>query len=148
MPIQPVILAGGTGTRLWPLSRELYPKQLISLTGKHSLLQTTLVRVSLLPDALPPIIVVGEEHRFLTRSQVEELDLFPEYHLLLEPLGKDTAPAICGAALFARQQHQEALFVRPLMRPYWERGPVFSGGRHMAVLYSLQKRISSRPPPR
>ena len=107
MPIQPVILAGGTGTRLWPLSRELYPKQLLSLTGEHSLLQTTLIRISLLPDALPPIIVVGEEHRFLTRSQVEELDLFPEYHLLLEPLGKDTAPALCGAALFARQQHQE-----------------------------------------
>ena len=107
MPIQPVILAGGTGTRLWPLSRELYPKQLLSLIGEHSLLQTTLVRVSLLPDALPPVIVVGEEHRFLTRSQVEELDLFPEYHLLLEPLGKDTAPAICGAALFAKQQYQD-----------------------------------------
>ncbi len=107
MSIQPVILAGGTGTRLWPLSRELYPKQLLSLTGEHSLLQTTLIRVSLLPDALPPIIVVGEEHRFLTRSQVEELDLFPEYHLLLEPLGKDTAPAICGAALFVDQQQEE-----------------------------------------
>jgi len=107
MPIQPVILAGGTGTRLWPLSRELYPKQLLSLIGEHSLLQTTLIRISLLPDALPPIIVVGEEHRFLTRTQVEELNLFPEYHLLLEPLGKDTAPAICGAALFAKQQHQE-----------------------------------------
>ena len=107
MSIQPVILAGGTGTRLWPLSRELYPKQLLSLTGEYSLLQTTLVRVGLLPDALPPIIVVGEEHRFLTRSQVEELDLFPEYHLLLEPLGKDTAPAICGAAFFAQQQYQE-----------------------------------------
>jgi mannose-1-phosphate guanylyltransferase/mannose-6-phosphate isomerase len=107
MSIQPVILAGGTGTRLWPLSRELYPKQLLSLIGDHSLLQTTLIRVSLLPNALPPIIVVGEEHRFLTRSQVDELDLFPEYHLLLEPLGKDTAPAICGAALFARQHYQE-----------------------------------------
>lgn len=107
MPIQPVILAGGTGTRLWPLSRELYPKQLLSLTGELSLLQITLIRVSLLPDALPPIIVVGEEHRFLTRTQVEELDLFPEFHLLLEPLGKDTAPAICGAALFARRHYKE-----------------------------------------
>ncbi|MCI5141132.1 MAG: mannose-1-phosphate guanylyltransferase/mannose-6-phosphate isomerase [Candidatus Electrothrix sp. ATG1] len=104
MRIQPVILAGGTGTRLWPLSRELYPKQLLSLTGEHSLLQTTLIRVSLIPDALPPLIVVGEEHRFLTRSQVEELNLFQEYQLLLEPLGKDTAPAICGAALFAQQK--------------------------------------------
>ncbi len=108
MSIQPVILAGGTGTRLWPLSRELYPKQLLCLAGEHSLLQTTLIRISLLPEALPPIIVVGEEHRFLTRSQVEELGLFPKYHLLLEPLGKDTAPAICGAALFARQNYPEA----------------------------------------
>jgi mannose-1-phosphate guanylyltransferase/mannose-6-phosphate isomerase len=107
MPIQPVILAGGTGTRLWPLSRELYPKQLLSLIGEYSLLQTTLIRISGLPGTLPPIIVVGEEHRFLTRSQVDELNLFPEYHLLLEPLGKDTAPAVCGAALFARQQSDE-----------------------------------------
>jgi mannose-1-phosphate guanylyltransferase/mannose-6-phosphate isomerase len=107
MRIQPVILAGGTGTRLWPLSRELYPKQLLSLIGEHSLLQTTLIRVSLIPDALPPIIVVGEEHRFLTSSQVEELNLFPEYQLLLEPLGKDTAPAVCGAALFAKQQFKD-----------------------------------------
>ncbi|MCI5220591.1 MAG: mannose-1-phosphate guanylyltransferase/mannose-6-phosphate isomerase, partial [Candidatus Electrothrix sp. LOE2] len=107
MQIQPVILAGGTGTRLWPLSRELYPKQLLSLIGEHSLLQTTLIRVSLIPDALPPIIVVGEEHRFLTRTQVEELHLFPRYQLLLEPLGKDTAPAVCGAALFAQQHNEE-----------------------------------------
>jgi mannose-1-phosphate guanylyltransferase/mannose-6-phosphate isomerase len=111
MRIQPVILAGGTGTRLWPLSRELYPKQLLCLTGEHSLLQTTLIRVSLLPDALPPIIVVGEEHRFLTKSQVEELNLFPDCRLLLEPLGKDTAPAVCGAALYARQQAQEDILL-------------------------------------
>jgi len=104
MAIQPVILAGGTGSRLWPLSRELYPKQLLSLTGKNSLLQTTLMRISLLPDILPPLIVVGEEHRFLTKNQVDELGLFPEYHLLLEPLGKDTAPAICGAALFVAER--------------------------------------------
>ncbi|MDH3330417.1 MAG: sugar phosphate nucleotidyltransferase, partial [Desulfobulbaceae bacterium] len=103
MPIQPVILAGGTGSRLWPLSRELYPKQLINLTGSLSLLQATLERVKELPDTLPPIIVVGEEHRFLTKTQIEALDLFPEYHLLLEPVGKNTAAAICGAALYAQQ---------------------------------------------
>lgn len=103
MSIQPVILAGGTGSRLWPLSRELYPKQVISLAGDLSLLQTTLQRVSDLPDILPPIIVVGEEHRFLTKTQVEELDLFPEFHILLEPFGRNTAPAICGAAFYARK---------------------------------------------
>lgn len=104
MSIQPIILAGGTGSRLWPLSRELYPKQIISLAGDLSLLQTTLQRVSDLPDVLPPIIVVGEEHRFLTKTQVEELALFAEYSILLEPLGKNTAPAICGAALYARKR--------------------------------------------
>lgn len=104
MSIQPVILAGGTGSRLWPLSRELYPKQVINLTGDLSLLQTTLERVNELPDTLPPIIVVGEEHRFLTKTQVEELGLFPEYTILLEPLGRNTAPAICGAALYARKR--------------------------------------------
>jgi mannose-1-phosphate guanylyltransferase/mannose-6-phosphate isomerase len=101
--IQPVILAGGTGSRLWPLSRELYPKQLINLIGSRSLLQTTLARVRDLPDIAPPIIVVGEEHRFLTKSQIEELNLFPEYHLLLEPLGRNTAAAISGAAVYAKK---------------------------------------------
>ncbi len=107
MTIQPVILAGGTGSRLWPLSRELYPKQLINLTGCHSLLQTTLQRVLDLPDTLPPIVVVGEDHRFLTKTQIEELNLFPEYHLLLEPVGRNTAAAICGAAVYAQQYIDE-----------------------------------------
>lgn len=103
MLIQPVILAGGTGSRLWPLSRELYPKQLINLIGDSSLLQSTLERVRELPDTLPPIVVVGEEQRFLAKNQIEELGLFPEYHLLLEPVGKNTAAAICGAALYVRE---------------------------------------------
>ena len=103
MVIQPVILAGGTGTRLWPLSRELYPKQLINLIGSRSLLQTTLERVNELPDTLPPIVVVGEEHRFLTKTQIDDLGTFSEYHLLLEPVGRNTAAAICGAAVYAQQ---------------------------------------------
>jgi mannose-1-phosphate guanylyltransferase/mannose-6-phosphate isomerase len=98
MAIQPIILAGGTGSRLWPLSRELYPKQVISLTGELSLLQTTVQRVAALEDALPPILVVGEEHRFLAKTQVEELGLFRDFCILLEPCGRNTAPAICGAA--------------------------------------------------
>jgi len=84
------------------MSRELYPKQLISITGDRTLLQATLERVKSIPGILPPVLVVGEEHRFLTKNQVEELDLFPKYHLLLEPVGKNTAPAVCGAALFTR----------------------------------------------
>ncbi len=95
--IQPVILAGGTGSRLWPLSRELYPKQLLQLTDATSLLQTTILRVAQLPQMLPPIVVVGEEHRFITKSQIEELQVTDQYTILLEPVGRNTAPAVAGA---------------------------------------------------
>jgi len=101
--IQPVILAGGTGSRLWPLSRELYPKQLLQLTDSTSLLQTTLLRAKGLPESLAPIIVVGEEHRFITRSQIDELGKFQEYTILLEPVGRNTAPAICAAVEYVLQ---------------------------------------------
>ncbi|MEE4314440.1 MAG: sugar phosphate nucleotidyltransferase, partial [Desulfofustis sp.] len=104
LAIQPVILAGGTGSRLWPLSREIYPKQLLCLTGQHSLLQTTLKRVETLPGVLAPVIVVGEEHRFVTRSQAEEVGINGDYAILLEPVGRNTAPAISGAVEFVRRQ--------------------------------------------
>ena len=95
--IQPVVLAGGTGTRLWPLSREIYPKQLLCLTDQTSLLQNTIRRVGGIEESLPPIVVVGEEHRFITKSQIDELDLGQDYTILLEPFGRNTAPAIAGA---------------------------------------------------
>jgi mannose-1-phosphate guanylyltransferase/mannose-6-phosphate isomerase len=98
--IQPVILAGGTGSRLWPLSREMYPKQLLSLTDQTSLLQTTVTRVSAISGMLPPIIVVGEEHRFVTKSQIDELGIGDVYTILLEPVGRNTAPAIAGAVQY------------------------------------------------
>ncbi|MFW2368552.1 MAG: mannose-1-phosphate guanylyltransferase/mannose-6-phosphate isomerase [Desulforhopalus sp.] len=101
--ILPIILAGGMGSRLWPLSRELYPKQLLQLTGDISLLQTTLQRVSQLPGVLPPVVVVGEEHRFITLAQMDELQCFSEFSILLEPIAKNTAPAICGAVEFCRE---------------------------------------------
>ncbi len=109
--IQPIILAGGTGSRLWPLSRELYPKQLLRLTNDNSLLQTTLLRVNNLPGVLPPVVVVGEEHRFITQNQIEELQCFDNYAILLEPMGRDTAPAILGAAEFCRQQEEDAVLL-------------------------------------
>lgn len=105
--IQPVILAGGTGTRLWPLSRELYPKQLLNLTNDVSLLQATMKRVITLPDMLPPLLVVGEEHRFLTRKQIDELKISENITIMLEPVGRDTAPAICAAAVWSRAKHGE-----------------------------------------
>ena len=109
--IQPIILAGGTGSRLWPLSRELYPKQLLALTNHTSLLQTTLLRVAKLPEVLPLVIVVGEVHRFTTLTQVEELQAFPEYTIILEPMGRNTAPAICAAALYCRERGEDVVLL-------------------------------------
>jgi len=109
--IQPIILAGGTGSRLWPLSRELYPKQLLRLTDHTSLLQTTLLRAAQLPDVLPPIIVVGEEHRFITLRQIEELNSFPDFSIILEPVGRNTAPATCAAAEYCRDLGDDVVFL-------------------------------------
>jgi mannose-1-phosphate guanylyltransferase/mannose-6-phosphate isomerase len=113
--IQPVILAGGTGTRLWPLSRELYPKQLLNLTEDVSLLQSTIKRIIAMPDMQPPLIVVGDEHRFLTQNQIEELGLKEKITIILEPVGRDTACAICAAAVyaFAKQDEDTVLLVLP-----------------------------------
>lgn len=112
--IQPVILAGGTGTRLWPLSRELYPKQLLNLTEDISLLQATIKRIVSMPDMLPPLVVVGEEHRFLTQSQIKELGLQDEITIILEPVGRDTAPAICAAAIYALKKNDEDIMMLAL----------------------------------
>jgi len=103
--IQPVILAGGTGTRLWPLSREIYPKQLLSLIDQASLLQNTVTRVCGIADGLMPIIVVGEEHRFITKSQIDEIAGLDGYTILLEPVGRNTAPAIAGAVEYVNKVH-------------------------------------------
>ena len=109
--IQPVILAGGTGSRLWPLSRELYPKQLLQLTNDASLLQTTLLRINELPGVLPPIVVVGEEHRFITRTQIDDLGVFDDYSILLEPVGRNTAPAICAAAEYCGDLEEDTILL-------------------------------------
>jgi mannose-1-phosphate guanylyltransferase/mannose-6-phosphate isomerase len=105
--IQPVILAGGTGSRLWPLSRELYPKQLLQLIDDTSLLQTTVLRVSRLEEVLSPLLVVGEEHRFVTRRQIESLGLGENCKILLEPIGRNTAPAVSGAVEYCASEVNE-----------------------------------------
>lgn len=97
----PVILSGGAGSRLWPLSRELHPKQLIALVDEYTLLQATVRRLASLDDALrPPIVVCNEEHRFLVAEQLEAVGVTPAA-ILLEPAGRNTAPAIAAGALEA-----------------------------------------------
>ncbi|HUN74963.1 MAG TPA: mannose-1-phosphate guanylyltransferase/mannose-6-phosphate isomerase [Steroidobacteraceae bacterium] len=92
----PVILSGGAGTRLWPLSRELYPKQLLALTGERTMLQQTALRLEGL-GAGSPVIVCNEAHRFLVAEQLRQIGIEPRA-MLLEPSGRNTAPAIALAA--------------------------------------------------
>ena len=96
----PVVLSGGSGTRLWPLSRELYPKQLLPLVGKGTILQETLARLSGVSDVATPIIVCNEQHRFLVAEQLREVGV-EKSTILLEPVGRNTAPAIAVAAMAA-----------------------------------------------
>ena len=102
MTIVPVILSGGAGTRLWPLSRELLPKQLLALTGERTMIQDTAARLAGFPDATAPVVVCNESHRFLVAEQLREMGL-PAAAILLEPVGRNTAPAIALAAHAVRQ---------------------------------------------
>lgn len=96
----PVLLSGGVGSRLWPVSRELYPKQFLPLTGDCSLLVQTLQRAAGVAGATAPIIVCNDEHRFLVAEQLRLSGIKPAA-ILLEPEGKNTAPALAAAALRA-----------------------------------------------
>jgi len=96
----PLILSGGSGTRLWPLSRELYPKQLLPLVGERTMLQETVARVIGLPDLATPIVVCNESHRFMVAEQLREYGT-PAQAIILEPVGRNTAPAVAVAALVA-----------------------------------------------
>ena len=96
--IVPVLLAGGIGSRLWPLSREHYPKQLLSLLGDDSLLQSSLRRILKLPSIKHFIVICNEEHRFEVLSQIDEINPGIEFTIMLEPEGRNTAPAAALAA--------------------------------------------------
>ena len=109
----PVILSGGAGTRLWPLSRELYPKQLLPLVSSRTMLQETVLRLDGL-DATAPIVVSNEAHRFLVAEQLREIDCQPRA-ILLEPKGRNTAPAVALAAhaALAEDEGDSLLLVLP-----------------------------------
>ncbi|HLE94349.1 MAG TPA: mannose-1-phosphate guanylyltransferase/mannose-6-phosphate isomerase [Sulfuricaulis sp.] len=98
MKIFPVILSGGSGTRLWPLSREHYPKQLLPLLGDQTLLQQTVLRLDGMEDVAPPLLVCNEEHRFLIAEQLRQIGKTPA-DMILEPVGRNTAPALTLAVL-------------------------------------------------
>lgn len=107
--IVPIIMAGGSGSRLWPLSRQMNPKQFLKLCGETTLLQQTFTRLSELEIA-SPVVICNEHHRFLVAEQIRQLKLLG-VNILLEPVGRNTAPAIALAALSASQGGQDPVLL-------------------------------------
>lgn len=107
--VLPIILSGGSGTRLWPLSRESYPKQFLPLVGEHSMLQATWLRAAPVAGHAP-IVVANEEHRFVAAEQLQQVGAEPAA-IILEPVGRNTAPAIAVAALEATRDSADALLL-------------------------------------
>lgn len=108
--IHPLILCGGNGKRLWPLSRAAMPKQLLALTGQETLLQTTARRAAALPGAQPPMLVCNHEHRFHVQEQLEAICHVPAA-IYLEPVGRNTAPAIALGALELAAKNPDAIML-------------------------------------
>ena len=108
----PVILCGGKGTRLWPLSRESFPKQFLEIKGNEnkSLLQQTQLRIKDLMEIKNSLLICNEEHRFIVAEQMREIDALIDL-ILLEPEGRNTAPAVALAAIHAMQKGEDPILL-------------------------------------
>lgn len=112
MKIIPVVLSGGSGTRLWPMSRAALPKQLLPLVSELSMLQETLDRLSGWAEIDAPIVVCGNDHRFMVAEQLRELNIIAK-SIMLEPVGRNTAPAIAAAAMALADEPEALMLVLP-----------------------------------
>lgn len=110
--ILPVVLSGGAGTRLWPLSRSTYPKQLLPLNGETSLLQQTVERAVSCDGFVAPLVISNQEQRFILADQLQELGI-EGLRIVLEPVGRNTAPAIAAACLIAEKASHDFAVVLP-----------------------------------
>ena len=108
--IHPVILSGGAGTRLWPLSRASYPKQLLKLSSQRTMLQDTVARGLIDVGFAAPLLVCNEDHRFLVDDQLQQIGIKPQA-ILLEPKARNTGPAIAAAALWLLARDPDALML-------------------------------------
>ena len=150
MVIQPVILSGGAGTRLWPLSREHYPKQLLPLAGEQSLLQQTVTRLHGLAALLEqetgagqiaaPLVVCNEEHRFLVAEQLRQIKK-PAWSIILEPIGRNTAPALTLAALALQQFGEDRVMLVMPADHVIQDGPAFWAAVAQGALLAQGNRL-------
>ncbi len=108
--IIPIILAGGSGTRLWPLSRQHYPKQLIDLINKNTMIQDTVLRLSGCDDIHPPVIICNDEYRFMVAEQMRKIDIDPCL-IALEPVGKNTSAAIAIASIMTKEKYDDPILL-------------------------------------
>jgi len=122
--IIPVIIAGGSGTRLWPMSRQLFPKQLMNLMDDNTMLQNTMLRLAGYPGVGRPIIVCNESHRFMIAEQSREININPAA-IILEPVGRNTAPAVAVSALRAIDVDDDPVMVVLPADHYIEKTDVF-----------------------
>jgi len=104
--IIPVILSGGTGSRLWPMSRELNPKQFLSLCSEQTMLQETMTRLEGIAEIAAPVVVCNEDHRFMVAQQMRDIGVDVD-KIILEPIGRNTAPAICAAAEYIQGKNSD-----------------------------------------
>src|SRR5688572_10123722 len=138
MKIQPVVLCGGSGTRLWPLSREQHPKQLLALNGaKLSLLQETVRRMDGLEERLArpadPVVICNEDYRFLVADQMRAIDAKTR-SIILESSGRGTAPALTAAALHTLADGDPVLVIMPSDHVIAEREAFHDAVRHGTAL--------------
>ncbi|HBS5870279.1 TPA: mannose-1-phosphate guanylyltransferase/mannose-6-phosphate isomerase [Klebsiella aerogenes] len=137
--ILPVIMAGGTGSRLWPMSRELYPKQFLRLHGELSMLQETITRLDGL-ETKEPIVICNEQHRFLVAEQLRQIEKLSN-NIILEPIGRNTAPAIALAALHAVAHDDDPLLLVLAADHVIENNEAFQAAINSAVVYANQGKL-------
>jgi len=138
--IIPIILAGGSGTRLWPLSRQLYPKQLIDIYNEDTMLQNTISRLEDLENSGSPIVICNEEHRFMTAEQLREISVEPQA-IILEPVGRNTAPAIAIAALKAMEKNDDPILLILPADHVIEKIPEFHDAIYSGIEYAEQDNL-------
>jgi len=110
LPVYPVVLCGGSGSRLWPMSRQLLPKQFLPLVSERTLFQDTLSRTKGIEGVRPPVVVSNDEHRFLVAEQMRAIGIKPEVQIL-EPVGRNTAPAVAVVALYLQARDPDAFLL-------------------------------------